>query len=269
MVRDAFSTFETWLSGRCGKKSSNRTCISQTNDFPFRVTGNALYIFGKNEKGEKVRSNRLDVKFRLLRPRATPPRSRSQRLPSPVDARCRTWARRARRPRSTRRRPAAGDVRGTAARRFRGEEGARVEFAAYDQATLERSRRMQEREGGRHAQGPARERGGGVARAAGTRRRGGGAEHVPHAQGEAGRGEEATRVGVEPRVLAADPDAADVLAASYEPELDDGAFQERTITARPYRQPPVAQVVAELNEHGQNELGQARWRWMSTSSGRG
>ena len=132
------------------------------------------------------------------------------------------------------------------------------EFAAYDQATLERSRRMQEREerkamlkdlpASEVEEWHARQEHDAAVVVQSTFR-------MHKAKQDVARKRLESRS--EPRVLAADPDAADVLAASYEPELDDGAFQERTITARPYRQPPpVAQVVAGLKmRHGQNELG--------------
>ena len=132
------------------------------------------------------------------------------------------------------------------------------EFAAYDQATLERSRRMQEREerkamlkdmpASEVEEWHARQEHDAAVVVQSTFR-------MHKAKQDVARKRLESRS--EPCVLAADPDAADALAASYEPELDDGAFQERTITARPYRQPPpVAQVVAGLKmRHGQNELG--------------
>ena len=228
--------------------------------FHYRMTGNALYIFTKNEKGEKVRSNRLDVKFRLLRPRATPP---ALALPASAGSSRREMPHTGASGATPEEHAAATRLQATFKGRkqrvaFEEKKAHASEFAAYDQATLERSRRMQEREerkamlkdlpASEVEEWHARQEHDAAVVVQSTFR-------MHKAKQDVARKRLESRSG--PRVLAADPDAADALAASYEPELDDGAFQERTITARPYRQPPpVAQVVAGLKmRHGQNELG--------------
>ena len=141
---------------------------------------------------------------------------------------------------------------------FEAQKAHASEFAEYDQATLERSRRMREREerkamlkdlpASEVEEWHARQEHDAAVVVQSTFRM-----HMAKRDVARKRLESRSK----PRVLAVDPDAADVLAASYEPELDDGTFQERTITARPYRQPPpVAQVVAGLKmRHGAKALG--------------
>ena len=132
------------------------------------------------------------------------------------------------------------------------------EFAEYDQAALERSRRMRERE---ERKAMLKDLPASEVEEWHARQEHNAAVVVQSAFRMHKAKRDVARKRLEssskPRVLAVHPDAADALAASYEPELDDGTFQERTITARPYRQPPpVAQVVAGLKmRHGQKELG--------------